>query len=163
MSDNLYIIYLSIQSLVILKFYPHIDNEMSQLKTYSLLFSNIALSISIVIINKWVYKHYEFPNMTLTCIHFVCTTIGLLICEKYGIFQRKYVPIIKMLPLACSFCGFVVLTNLSLQNNTIGTYQLIKTLTTPCVIIIQTYCYDRKFSTRVKLTIVSKLLFISLI
>lgn len=128
---------------------------MSQLITYSLLFANIALSISIVIVNKWIYKHYAFPNMTLTCIHFIFTTIGLLICEKYGIFKRKYVPIIKMLPLACSFCGFVVLTNLSLQNNTVGTYQLLKTLTTPCVITIQTYYYLRNFSLKVKLTIVS--------
>ena len=127
---------------------------MSQYKTFSLLVANITLSISIVIINKWIYRHYAFPNMTLTCIHFIFTTIGLLACEKYGVFQRKSIPILKMLPLAFSFCGFVVLTNLSLQNNTIGTYQLVKTLTTPCVIIIQTYFYDRSFSTKVKLTLV---------
>ncbi|GFN88875.1 solute carrier family 35 member e3 [Plakobranchus ocellatus] len=59
-----------------------------------------------------------------------------------------------MLPLALSFCGFVVFTNLSLESNTVGTYQIIKTLTTPCIIAIQTYFYGRKFSFNVKLTLI---------
>ena len=44
--------------------------------------------------------------------------------------------------------------NLSLQNNTIGTYQLIKTMTTPGIIVIQTYSYRKKFSMAVKLSLV---------
>merc|ERR1712170_131604 len=51
-------------------------------------------------------------------------------------------------------CGFVVLTNLSLQTNTVGTYQLIKTMTTPCIIVLQTFFYSRSFSTEVKRTLI---------
>ena len=115
---------------------------------------NICLSIVIVLINKWIYTHYGFPNITMTCLHFVCTTFGLLICERLGIFQAKKLPVMKMIPLSLTFCGFVVFTNLSLQTNTVGTYQLSKTMTTPCIIAIQSIFYSRRFSTKVKLTLV---------
>ncbi|XP_070193738.1 solute carrier family 35 member E3-like isoform X2 [Littorina saxatilis] len=114
---------------------------------------NICCSIVIVLLNKWIYTHYAFPNMTLTCIHFIVTTLGLLICKKLNLFQPKSLPFMHMLPLALTFCGFVVFTNLSLESNTVGTYQLIKTMTTPCIIIIQTHFYNRSFSMRVKATL----------
>ena len=116
---------------------------------------NICCSIVIVLLNKWIYTHYAFPNITLTCIHFIVTTTGLLICKKLNLFQPKSLPFMHMLPLALTFCGFVVFTNLSLESNTVGTYQLIKTMTTPCIIFIQTYFYGRSFSMRVKSTLVS--------
>ena len=116
---------------------------------------NVGVSILIVLLNKWVYTHYGFPNMTMTCIHFIFTFIGLLICRVFGMFEVKRLPIVKMIPLSLTFCGFVVFTNLSLQNNTVGTYQIAKCMTTPCIIIIQTYFYNRDFSTKVKCTLVS--------
>lgn len=116
---------------------------------------NIVFAIVIVLLNKWIYTHYGFPNMSLTCLHFVFTSFGLVICQKCGFFHVKSLPITGMLPLSLTFCGFVVLTNLSLQTNTVGTYQLAKTMTTPCIIAIQTYAYNRRFSTQVKLTLVS--------
>lgn len=122
--------------------------------TFCLIF-NICCSILIVIVNKWIYTHYGFPNITLTSIHFMCTTVGLLICQQFGLFSPKSLPILSMLPLCLSFCGFVVFTNLSLQVNTVGTYQLCKTMTTPCIIVIQTYFYQKTFSWKVKLTLVS--------
>ena len=116
---------------------------------------NIALSIGIVMINKYIYTTYGFPNITMTCIHFLCTTIGMLICKCTGIFTPKTLPIAKMLPISLTFCGFVVFTNLSLQTNTVGTYQIMKCLTTPCIMVIQTYFYSRSFSSNVRLTLVS--------
>ena len=116
---------------------------------------NICCSIVIVLLNKWIYTHYGFPNMSMTCVHFVVTTLGLLICLQLKMFNAKTLPILKMVPLSLTFCGFVVFTNLSLQTNTVGTYQLAKCMTTPCIIVIQTYFYDRSFSWKVKLTLVS--------
>lgn len=116
--------------------------------------ANIVCSISIVLINKWLYTEYGFPNISLTCIHFVMTSLGLLICRKLNLFQPKSVPILKMLPLALTFCGFVVFTNLSLETNSVGTYQIMKTMTTPCIMAIQTAYYDKTFSTKVKLTVI---------
>ncbi|KAF4522134.1 hypothetical protein B566_EDAN012596 [Ephemera danica] len=114
---------------------------------------NILSSICIVLLNKWVYVHVGFPNITLTLIHFIVTALGLRICQGLNVFQVKTVPIKEMIPLAFSFCGFVVFTNLSLQNNTIGTYQIAKVMTTPCIIAIQMYFYDKHFTMPVKLTL----------
>lgn len=78
----------------------------------------------------------------------------MCMCRALGIFTPKPLPLIKMAPIAITFCGFVVFTNLSLQYNTVGTYQIIKSMTTPCIIVIQSYYYARDFSTKVKLTLV---------
>ena len=118
---------------------------------------NLCCSIIIVLINKWIYTYYGFPNMTMTCIHFIFTTVGLILCQQLNTFQPKRLPIDKMLPLSLTFCGFVVLTNLSLQTNSVGTYQIAKTMTTPCIIFIQSQFYGRRFSRKVKLTLVSNL------
>ena len=126
------------------------------------LICNIALSLVIVVLNKWIYTQYHFPNMTMTCIHFVFSTLGIVFCQFAGIFQNKSLPIIQMIPLSLTFCGFVVFTNLSLQNNTVGTYQLAKAMTTPCIIGIQTYSYKKTFSTPVKISLVIIIMFTNL-
>jgi len=105
-------------------------------------------------LNKWIYTHYGFPNITLTFIHFMVTFLGLKICEAMNIFNPKRILIKECLPLAMTFCGFVVLTNLSLQHNTVGTYQLIKVLTTPCIMLIHTYLYNKKYPYHYHLTLV---------
>jgi len=115
---------------------------------------NVALSISIILLNKAVYTHVHFPNMTLTCVHFVFTTIGMVLCRIFGLFAFKPLPLRQMVPVSLTFCGFVVLTNLSLQSNTVGTYQIIKSMTTPMIIFIQPVFYARLFSLPVKLTLV---------
>ncbi|KAG8577920.1 hypothetical protein GDO81_010327 [Engystomops pustulosus] len=114
---------------------------------------NLLSSICIVFINKWIYVHHGFPNMSLTLVHFVVTWLGLYLCQRCGVFCPKSLSASKVLLLALSFCGFVVFTNLSLQNNTIGTYQLAKVMTTPVIILIQTLCYGKTFSARIKLTL----------
>ncbi|KAM9705368.1 solute carrier family 35 member E3 [Menidia menidia] len=115
---------------------------------------NLLSSICIVFINKWIYVRYGFPNMTLTLVHFVVTWLGLYTCQKMDIFCPKSLPVRRIVWLALSFCGFVAFTNLSLQNNSIGTYQLAKAMTTPVIILIQTTYYKKTFSTKIKLTLV---------
>jgi len=53
-----------------------------------------------------------------------------------------------------SFCGFVVLTNLSLQFNTVGTYQLIKVMTMPCIMVIHTVAYGKSYDAKIKSTLI---------
>ena len=115
---------------------------------------NICSSICIVMINKWIYTYYGFPNITLTCIHFLITSLGLKVCSMFNLFNPRYIPIKEMLPLSFTFCGFVVLTNLSLQYNTVGTYQLIKVLTTPCIMIIHVAFYKKTYTMKILLTLV---------
>ncbi|XP_071640630.1 solute carrier family 35 member E3-like [Temnothorax longispinosus] len=115
---------------------------------------NIAFSIVIVLLNKWLYVHTRFPNITLSMIHFFMTFVGLIICEKLDVFCVKDIDIKEMVLIAMTFCGFVVLTNLSLAHNTVGTYQVAKMLTTPCVIVMQMIFYRKHFGILVKLTLI---------
>ncbi|ESO89908.1 hypothetical protein LOTGIDRAFT_234034 [Lottia gigantea] len=115
---------------------------------------NIISSITIVILNKWIFTNYGFPNTSLTFIHFCVTSIGLHISKELNIFQPKSLPFLQMLPLALTFCGFVVFTNLSLGLNSVGTYQLIKAMTTPCIIVIQTVFYAKQFSFKIISTLI---------
>ncbi|XP_003701249.2 solute carrier family 35 member E3-like [Megachile rotundata] len=115
---------------------------------------NIFFSVVIVLLNKWLYIHIGFPNITLSMIHFIITFIGLIICEKFDIFCIKDIAIKEIFLIAATFCGFVVLTNLSLAYNTVGTYQVAKMLTTPCVIIMQIIFHKKQFSIFVKLTLI---------
>ncbi|XP_076653321.1 solute carrier family 35 member E3-like [Halictus rubicundus] len=115
---------------------------------------NIIFSIVIVLLNKWLYIHTGFPNITLSMIHFLITFAGLIVCEKFDVFCLKDVAIKEMLWIAMTFCGFVVLTNLSLAYNTVGTYQVAKMLTTPCVIILQIIFYKKHCSKLVKVTLI---------
>ena len=116
---------------------------------------NLASAISIVFINKLIYVHYHFPSMSLTLVHFLITSLSLQIFAWLDIFSPKRLLLQKMLPLSASFCGFVVFTNLSLQYNAVGTYQLAKAMTTPVILFIQSVFYGKSTSLKVKLTVVS--------
>ena len=116
---------------------------------------NLASAIGIVFINKFIYVHYKFPSMTLTLVHFIVTSLGLHVCAWLDVFSPKRLIIKKIIPLSASFCGFVVFTNLSLQYNSVGTYQLAKSMTTPVILLIQAVFYNKSTSLRIKLTVVS--------
>lgn len=118
------------------------------------LLANLTCSLTIVFLNKWLYSYKKFPNVSLTCLHFFSTSVGLYGCYLYGLFERKYIQVKEILWLSLTFCGFVVCTNLSLQNNTVGTYQLAKVMTTPVIMILQSYFYESKFSNKIKMTMV---------
>lgn len=94
---------------------------MEDFKTFAWMALNVVSSIGIVATNKWVFTTDKFNFGTvLTIIHFVVTTIGLEILARIGFFEKKSLSIPAVLPLSIAFSGFVVLTNLSLQFNSVG-------------------------------------------
>jgi solute carrier family 35 protein E3 len=116
--------------------------------------TNILSSIGIIFLNKYIFSHCQIKTMTLTAIQMAFTSLGLVLCLQMNTFVRKSVPIVKVLPLSIAFCAFVVFTNLSLEYNTIGTYQLFKVLTTPVVALVSWQYYKTKYSTMVILTLI---------
>ena len=72
---------------------------------------------------KWILVNSPLPSTALVCYHFSCTFVALHALKVIGVFQTKKVAPRKIMPLSLTFCGSVVLTNLSLKYNTIGTYQ----------------------------------------
>ncbi|KAI8049211.1 triose-phosphate transporter family-domain-containing protein [Syncephalis plumigaleata] len=123
------------------------DSATERHRTTAAILLNISSSVGIVMVNKLVFRIYAFEFATfVTVIHFCCTWAGLGICARLGTFEPKPVAWRRMIGLCATFCGFVVLTNISLQYNSIGFYQMAKVLTTPAVAIIQFLFYSKTFT-----------------
>jgi len=105
---------------------------------------NLTSSISIVLVNKWLFqkREYVFPTF-LTMLHFAFTFLGLQVCAWAGVFEPKPLNLYRVTRLSLAFCGFVVLTNISLQLNSVGFYQVMKVLTTPVIALIQLLLYQK--------------------
>jgi solute carrier family 35 protein E3 len=117
---------------------------------------NLVSSVGIVQINKYIYTKLFFSNMCLTCVHFLVTSMCLVTLCWIGAFKFAQVSLKKMIPMSLTFCASVVLTNYSLQFNSIGTYQCLKALSTPCVMVITIFFYKHEYSFRVKFSVVSQ-------
>ena len=116
---------------------------------------NIVSSVGIVMTNKALFTHHRFDYGTsLTVIHFAVTAMALLLFRSLGLFEHRSIPMWKILPLSLSFCGFVLLTNLSLQLNSVGLYQMAKVLTTPCVVLLQYLLHHQRVSYPIQASLV---------
>eukprot|EP00921_Rhytidocystis_pertsovi_P023746 GHVQ01038093.1.p1 GENE.GHVQ01038093.1~~GHVQ01038093.1.p1 ORF type:complete len:643 (+),score=54.64 GHVQ01038093.1:307-2235(+) len=114
------------------------------LVTFALMFLNFATSVSIIWCNKLAYNAgFRWP-MALTTIHFCFTFVGILLCAQFGLFALKTIDAFRVLPISAAFCGFVVFNNLSLQLNSVGVYQLLKVMTTPCIVVLQFFLYSQR-------------------
>jgi len=122
-----------------------------------LVFLNVSLSVLIVLLNKQIYTNNGILGVSLTCLHFVVMTVCVLVCQQIGVFHRKSLPVMDILPLSLGYCAFVVFTNISLQTNTIRTHMLFRMTTIPTVIALEVFWSRRKFSSNVLLTLVSNL------
>ncbi|KAG4436869.1 hypothetical protein IFR05_007632 [Cadophora sp. M221] len=102
---------------------------------------NIASTVTLVFLNKWIFRDSQLKNMQITFAmwHFTCTTIVLWIASRspFNLFVPVRLPFIQMIPLCSFFAGFLILGNLSLAYNSVGFYQLAKIMTTPCVAVLQ--------------------------
>ena len=127
----------------------------ASLTTAAYMALNFCASVGIININKLVFGTYGFKYSTLlTGVHFIFTFVGLLLCNAFGMFEVKLVPIRKIVPLCVAFVGFVVFNNLSLQYNSIGFYQLMKVLTTPAIVAIQFFAYSVNVHPRLQAALV---------
>lgn len=116
---------------------------------------NFCSSTGIVIGNKLVMERYGFRfATTLTLIHFLATYTLLLACVGLRVFERKRLPLGPVAKLAAGSMGFVVLTNLSLQYNSVGFYQVMKVMTTPTVVAIEALFFAKYLEGPLKLALV---------
>ncbi|UJR15531.1 hypothetical protein I4U23_002470 [Adineta vaga] len=119
---------------------------------------NFISSILIINLSKWLYVKHHFPNLTLTTINFFSSFCLLCICLQGKVFTYKRLPIIRMLPVSLCFAGFIAFGNLSLQYNTVGTYQLIKLQVTPTVMLISWLYFKCHYSLPIVLSFVPVLI-----
>ncbi len=144
--------------------------------TALLILFNLAVNVSIVLVNKYVFDIFEFKYATtLTALHFGCTAVGLDIMGKhFGVFKPKPVPLRDIAPIAVAYAFSIPLSNLSLAYNSVGFYQMvwkrgatcqldlpaarvllsqIKILTTPFIALIQAAFLGHVFSRQVQLAL----------
>lgn len=122
---------------------PQTSREHTNREVATVIAFNFFSSTGIVSANKLVYEAGFHFGATLTFIHFVCTTIGLLLLARFGLFTPKRLDVRKALKLAVAGMGFVVFSNLSLQYNSVGFYQVMKHMTVVGVIIIEALVFRR--------------------
>jgi len=120
---------------------------------------NVLLCVLVIILNKWIYIHHGFPNVTLTCLHLLVTTVCVSACERFGVFYRKSLPLVDVLRLSLTYCAFVVFTNLSLQTNSVATHLVFKMASLPAVVLIESFWCCRRLSNEILLTLVSRVVF----
>lgn len=108
---------------------------------------NFFSSTGIVSANKLVFNGGFSFATTLTFFHFVSTFVGLLLLARLGMFQPKRLDLKKASKLAMAGMGFVVFSNLSLQHNSVGFYQVMKHMTVVGVVIIEALMF-RKYLPR---------------
>uniref|UniRef100_A0A383VFD1 Sugar phosphate transporter domain-containing protein n=1 Tax=Tetradesmus obliquus TaxID=3088 RepID=A0A383VFD1_TETOB len=112
--------------------------------------TNLSSVVAIVFANKLVlYTHGFHFAATLTWLHTIFTTIGMIAMAAVGFFEIKRVPVSKSLPVATVYVGFIVLNNLSIQLNTVGFYQISKIAITPVVVAIEWAFYSKPASPRI--------------
>lgn len=113
------------------------------LKTSFWMVINFISCVWIIWSTKICFQQGFHFATALTALHFLLTYLGLEASACLGLLQRRRLPLLSVIPLSIAFCGFVVFNNLSLQYNTIGIYQVTKVLTTPVIVLIHMYFYER--------------------
>jgi hypothetical protein len=83
---------------------------------------NMLSSVTIVLINKMIFKAYEFRfPLALCCIHTCVTAVGLRAAAAWpGGLQEKQIPLVSKVYMGFCYTGFVASSVLSIQLNPIG-------------------------------------------
>lgn len=125
------------------------------MRTLSSMILNFGSSTLLVVINKLAMDKYHFRfATTLTAFHLTCTFLLLLLTARIGVFEIKRLPIRDVSKLAAGTMGFICFTNLSLQHNSVGFYQVMKVMTTPTVVAIEALLYQKYLENNLKLSLV---------
>jgi solute carrier family 35, member E3 len=98
---------------------------------------------------------YGFHFATaLTCAHLFSTYVLLFVGSQLALFSARSLPRPEAIKLACGSMGFIALTNLSLQYNSVGFYQIMKVMTLPVVAVAERVVYQRPTSKRVVMSLI---------
>ena len=107
---------------------------------------NFFAAILVISLNKRVFSVFPFPA-TLTSIHYFVAWAGVAILNAAGTFERRAVPpdqtnSFYSLIVCWSLCN--ALSNISLERNSVGFYQLAKLLVMPSLVVFDRFFYDRR-------------------
>ncbi|CAF2373977.1 unnamed protein product [Rotaria sp. Silwood2] len=107
---------------------------------------NFISAILLIYVSKWFFLQYPISSLTLTIINCFFSgffaSIILQFLSKISIKNiqtstNRFKSLFHLFLISISFSAFITFSNLSLQYNTIGTYQLIKLQVPPTLMIIE--------------------------
>ena len=109
-------------------------------------------------VNKGIFEteSLRHAQVTFAAFHFVITAglLYLLSCPAVNAFQAKRVGVLEIFPLALAMIFNVVLQNVALAYSSIQFYQVVRTLLTPCVALLNYMLSGQTISVRIALTLV---------
>jgi hypothetical protein len=120
------------------------------LQDFSYLAFNFLSTIAVTFINKICFSRVQFGFPAALCnIHFLVTLFGVELLYRANMFQKVKANLKDPNFIAIAVVVGVVtpLNNTSLKLNSIGFYQIVKLLVTPCVVLLE-YILDRKTLSR---------------
>ena len=103
---------------------------------------NLCSTIAVTFINKAVFSRFDFGFVATLCnIHYGITWLGCETMRRMGLFEElKKQPSIfePNFAVVAIVTGLVTpFNNSSLKYNSIGFYQIVKLLVTPCVVVLE--------------------------
>ena len=114
---------------------------------------NVSSSVSLVLINKWVFNGgFMFP-MTLTFFHFCFTVFFYRGLAAAGLFEPKSMPASEAFKMAAAGVGSIGFMNISLHLNSVGFYQITKLSIVPMTLAAQAVLFGVSTSTKIKLSL----------
>ena len=120
-------------------------------------------SVSLVLVNKYVFAGgFRFP-MTLTFFHFVFTVGFYRLLAALKMYEPAYtMPAGETFKMAAAGVGSIGFMNISLQLNSVGFYQITKLAIVPCTLVAQALLFNSHASRKVKVSLAILLLGVGL-
>ena len=112
----------------------------------AVLLANFFAAIGCIALNKRAFVLFPFPA-ALTCVHYFVSWAGVDLLLAAGKFEARPVPqahsrAFYALILTWSVCN--ALSNVSLERNSVGFYQLAKLMVTPSLVAFDFFAYGRR-------------------
>ncbi|KAL9252415.1 UDP-galactose transporter 1-like protein [Drosera capensis] len=114
-----------------------------------------GFNVTVIIMNKWIFQKLDFTYpLTVSCIHFICSTIGAYAAIRV----LKVKPLIqvdpedrwrRIFPMSLVFCINIVLGNVSLRYIPVSFMQTIKSFTPATTVVLQWLVWRKNFDWRI--------------
>jgi len=106
---------------------------------------NFFFSVAVITANKHAFGCFPFPG-ALTAVHYLLSWAGVEALLKAGAFERKPIDSSHrhiFVPLIIAWSLGNTLSNVSLEKNSVGFYQMMKILVTPAVVAVDWFAYGK--------------------
>lgn len=120
---------------------------MSLFKSVAYVALNVSSSVTLVFINKSVFREGLSLVSTFTALHLFATALFGPTSRSRTLHVYETAPWTSCLQYALAFNVSVVASNLSLLHNGVGTYQLLKLTVIPIVSLMERFSFSTRMST----------------